>query len=459
MSKYLKYWLLALILNLEFVDAGHKLCIIGSGYVGLVAGTCLAEFGNNVICADIDAKKIKMLNEGKIPIYEPGLSELISKQVKLNRIEFTTDVSCAIRKSDVLFIAVGTPMDDNGEANLRYVIDVAKTIGQNLGTYKVICTKSTVPVGTGKKIKEIINSENQNGVEFDIASNPEFLKEGAAIDDFLCPNRVVIGVESEKAKKILNEIYEPLIVKQIPFLYTDIVSAETIKYASNSFLATKISFINEIAEFCELNGANILDVASGMGLDERIGMQFLKPGPGFGGSCFPKDIQELMHKAQSQGLKLTILDAAIKVNQRQKKRIFKKLSMLLDNDLAEKKVAILGLAFKANTDDVRYSPAIELIESLLEKKAIVTAYDPLAMKNMKKLLPDIVYANSWQGALNDADAVVVLTDCEEFKKLNLNEVAALVKQKNILDSRNILSVSKLKELNFNYTNIGNAQTK
>lgn len=432
--------------------------VLGTGYVGLVLGACLADFGHRVICADIDKQKIQKLKNGIIPIYEPGLKEIVDKAVSKGLITFSDDPEETILNSQVIFIAVDTPMNAEGKADLTAIRAVSKMIGTHLNGYKVICTKSTVPIGTGKEIKQIIK-ECSDGLEFDIVSNPEFLKEGAAVNDFLFPERVVIGTESEKALQIMNELYAPLIQKNVPFLYTDILTAESIKYASNSFLAVKISFINEMAHLCDVTGADIKMVAKGMGLDSRIGAKFLNPGPGFGGSCFPKDAQALLHRASSCAVDLKILKAALEANEDQKKRVFKKLSHLLDHQLAHKTIAILGLAFKANTDDVRHSPAISLIAQLLEENVTVRAYDPVAMQNMKKVEPSITYGESIDEVVRDADAVVILTEWDEFKKLDLEHIASLMRHPVLLDARNIVNTEKLAHVGFTYTNIGNALVK
>lgn len=443
--------------NLE--TKNYKISVIGSGYVGLVAGAGLAYFGNSVVCADIDNSKVELLNQGEIPIYEPKLKELISEQIKLDRLKFTSQVEDAIRSSDIIFIAVGTPMDDTGRTDLSYIEAVAKAIGKNLNGYKIICTKSTVPVNTGQLIKDLISLESEDKFEFDVVSNPEFLKEGDAVNDFLNPDRVVLGVETEKAKEILNDIYRPLIERDIPFIYTSLNTAETIKYVANSFLATKISFINEVANFCEKVNADVLVVAKGIGLDKRIGQYFLNPGPGFGGSCFPKDTHSFLHKANQNGLNLQIVEAALKVNAQQRKHVFEKISNLLEGELEGKTIAILGLAFKAETDDIRESPAIYLIKEFLASKANIKAYDPMASNNMKHLYPDITYASSSADALSGADIAVILTEWKEFKELDLSKAASTMKNKVLFDARNILKVNELKDLGFKFANIGLAQVK
>lgn len=433
----------------------REVAVIGTGYVGLVLGACTAKFGHNTVCADVDKNKIQALNNGHIPIYEPGLKELVAQGVQDNKLHFTSDVESVINNAEVIFIAVGTPMDEDGQADLSYVKAVAKTIGKNLNGYKLICTKSTVPIGTGKIIKNIILNENPNA-KFDIASNPEFLREGSAIVDFIKADRIVIGVDSQKAKELLYDIYQPLLKENVPMVVTDIVTAETIKYAANSFLATKISFINEIANLCEETGANIVKVVEGIGLDKRIGKQFLNPGPGFGGSCFPKDTQALLYAGKQHKSDLRVVEAALLANENQKKRVFKKLSKLFNNDLKGKTVGILGLAFKAETDDVRYSPAIALIEQLIKENVKVKAFDPVAAENMKKIFSNILYCGSIEEVAKNTDAIVVLTEWNQFKHLDFARLKPLVNKAIVLDTRNILDPKKLKQLGYKFENIGNA---
>ncbi len=452
-------WLLvsALIISTPAAGATRKIGVMGTGYVGLVLGTCLAEFGHDVICADIDSKKIAMLNKGQIPIYEPGLKEMVPRLVEQGRLKFSDDPAQVIQDTDVIFIAVGTPMSDDGRANLSAVKAVARTIGENLNDYKLICTKSTVPIGTGVEIKNIIRNYAPEDSEFDIVSNPEFLKEGTAIDDFMNPERVVIGCQTTCAEDIMEDIYRPLYERGVPFVYTDLPTAETIKYACNAFLAVKISFINEMANLCDMTGADVLGVAKGMGLDSRIGHKFLRPGPGFGGSCFPKDVQALLYRAQSSGIDLRVVNAALNANLAQKEWVFKKFKRLMGNDLVGKKIAVLGLAFKANTDDVRYSPAITFIERILEAGAYVRAYDPIAIHTMKEVFPHIEYGNSIYDTVKDADAVAILTEWNEFRMLDLAKVKELLNEPVLLDARNLLNVADLEAHGFTYDNIGNAQ--
>ncbi|RMD52053.1 MAG: UDP-glucose/GDP-mannose dehydrogenase family protein, partial [Nitrospirae bacterium] len=364
--------------------------VIGTGYVGLVTGVCFSEFGVDVTCVDKDEQKITLLKEGKVPFYEPGLEEMLRKNQKENRIHFTTDTAEAVRSSLVIFIAVGTPPRGDGRAELKYVKEVAKEIAKNMDGYKVIVTKSTVPVGTGDIIKEIINANLKKRVDFDVVSNPEFLREGAAIEDFMRPNRVVIGASSPQAIAIMKDLYSPLYLIETPMIITDIKTAELIKYASNAFLATKISFINEMAILCEKIGGDVHTVAKAMGLDKRIGPKFLHPGPGYGGSCFPKDTMALRQIGKEHSVELRIVDATIKVNDEQKERMFNKINSSMGG-LKNKRLAILGLSFKPNTDDIRESPSIYLIKRLLNEGAKIRAYDPAAMDNAKKVLPSITY--------------------------------------------------------------------
>ena len=439
-------------------SVGRKIGVIGTGYVGLVVGACLADMGNKVICCDNDAEKIAVLNNGHIPIFEPGLKELVAKVKQQGAIEFSADPEQVVQKSDIIFIAVGTPMNEEGEADLSAVKAVARLIGSQLkqGDEKLIVTKSTVPIGTGAEIKRIILKHSQGKGNFEIVSNPEFLREGSAIKDFLKPDRIVIGAESEHAYSVMNDIYQVLLERKVPFVYTTIPTAETIKYASNSFLAVKVSFINEIAQLCDVTGADINMVSEGVGSDPRIGRLFFKPGPGFGGSCFPKDLQALLYKGRSSSVELRVAKAALEANNGQKQYVFEKLARLLKNDLKGKTIALLGLAFKANTDDVRYSPAITMIENLLEAGAHIKAYDPEAIQTMKKLFPSLEYGSSLYEVVAGADAIALLTEWDEFRVMDLAKVRALVRQPIILDARNILSCKKLKQLGFTYENIGNA---
>lgn len=431
-----------------------RIAMIGTGYVGLVTGAGLSDFGNKVMCTDVDHEKIAILNGGKIPSYEPGLQDLVFRNMQAGRLSFTTDVPAAIRESEVVFIAVGTPMSETGEADISHVKTAAETIGKNLTDYKVVCTKSTVPIGTGELIRAIIKEHCPSGAEFDIVSNPEFLREGAAVKDFLIPDRVVIGSDSERALKIMRDVYRALFINETPMVITDIPTAEAIKYASNAFLATKISYINEMANLCDKTGADVHVVAKAMGLDGRISPKFLHPGPGFGGSCFPKDTQAIVLQAEKHGVELGVIKAVIKANELQRKRVIEKLKNLLGSNLRGTTVAVLGLAYKSNTDDVRLSPAIPLIEELLTSGATVKAFDPEAMDNMRALFPDVTYCDSLQVAAADVDAVVVMTEWHEFRGMDLEEVAQLVKRRILVDARNILNPRELKRLGFRFETMG-----
>ena len=430
-----------------------KITIIGTGYVGLVSGAGLAEFGHEVACLDIDENKIKNLNSGKIPIYEPGLENLVRKNVQDKRLAFSSDIEKNIIESNIIFIAVGTPQDENGKADLKAVKSVVDLVAKNLNNYKIICTKSTVPVGTGKWIESLIRSINPN-LEFDYVSNPEFLREGAAVNDFLSPDRVIIGSRTEKAFNEMKEVYRPLYINETPILSTSIETAEMIKYASNSFLALKISYINEIANLCEEVGADVHQVAKAMGQDGRISSKFLHPGPGFGGSCFPKDIEALYALGKEKNIELNTIDATIKTNKNQKKRILDKLLRLLNNQVTGKKIAVLGLSFKPNTDDIRESPSLYIISELSKLGAVVDAYDPVAIENFKSMHQNINYSGSWKECVKDADACIVLTEWNEFRGMDLNELKSLLKTPILIDAKNIFSIEKLKLLKFNYDNVG-----
>ena len=439
----------------ERLNAYEKtIAVIGTGYVGLVTGAGLAEIGNTVICADIVKEKIDALKQGIIPIYEPGLDQLVARNVSEGRLSFTCDVADTIAKADVIFIAVGTPMRDDGSADMESFKAVINTIANNLNGYKILVTKSTVPIGIGAWVKTLFNDRKIDADLYDLASNPEFLREGVAVDDFLSPDRIVIGVESDKARAIMQKIYQPMIERNIPIVFTNLATSETIKYASNAFLATKISFINEMSNLCEAVGAKVYTVARAMGLDRRIGPLFLNPGPGFGGSCFPKDCHELVHMAQQCGVDMQVVQAALDANEEQKEVAVKKLSSLTRDSLEGKTVAILGLAFKANTDDIRYSPAITAINMLLKKGARVQAYDPVATENMKKLFADIVYCSSPYEALAGADACIVLTEWPEFKVLDLGRMALMMRAKIVVDMRSVLDRDMLENLGFTYDTVG-----
>jgi len=430
-----------------------KITIIGTGYVGLVSGAGLAEFGHEVACLDIDENKIKNLNSGKIPIYEPGLENLVRKNVQDKRLAFSSDIEKNIIESNIIFIAVGTPQDENSKADLRSVKSVVDLVADNLNDYKLICTKSTVPVGTGKWIESIIRSKNPN-LDFDYVSNPEFLREGAAVNDFLSPDRVIIGSRTDKAFNEMKEVYRSLYINETPIMNTSIETAEMIKYASNSFLALKISYINEIANLCEEVGADVHQVAKAMGRDGRISSKFLHPGPGFGGSCFPKDIKALYELGKEKNIELNTVNAAIEANKTQKKRILNKLLSLLDNQVTGKKIAVLGLSFKPNTDDIRESPSLYIISELSKRGAVIDAYDPVAMENFKSIHQNINYSDTWKECVKDADACIVLTEWNEFRGMDLNELKLLLKTPVLFDAKNIFSIEKLKILKFIYDNVG-----
>ncbi|MFN4197018.1 MAG: UDP-glucose dehydrogenase family protein [Caldimicrobium sp.] len=433
-----------------------NISVIGTGYVGLVCGAGLADFGMKVICVDIDEEKIKCLKKGEIPFYEPGLEELVKKNYKAGRLNFTTDFAKAIKNSLVIFICVGTPSLPDGSVDLTQIKDVALKIADVIDEYKVIVTKSTVPVGTNKWIKELINKHKKTDAEIDVISNPEFLREGNAVEDFMHPDRVIIGGESAYAIAIIKDIYRPLYLAETPFIITNLETAELIKYASNAFLATKITFINEIANFCEKVGADVTVVAKGMGLDPRIGPKFLNPGPGFGGSCFPKDVKALIIQGKQVSSPFKILEAVIEVNEKQKLRVISKLENFL-GDLKDKVIAILGLSFKPNTSDVRESPSLSVIPKLIEKGAKIKVYDPVAMEEFKKAVGDnlpIEYSASPEEAVKNAHAMVILTEWNEFRFLDLAIIKNLMKTPVLIDMRNIYEPEIVKKLGFSYSGIG-----
>ena len=429
--------------------------VIGTGYVGLVAGAGLADFGMHVICIDKDKAKIDSLEKGEIPFYEPGLKELVDRNVQNGRLTFSTELAPAIKQSLVIFIAVGTPSDGQGGVDLTYVKAVAEELGELVDEYKVVVTKSTVPVGTNRWIQEIINNKTPSDIKIDIVSNPEFLREGAAVEDFMRPNRVVLGSESQQALAIVKDIYRPLYLIETPFVITGLETAEMIKYASNAFLATKISFINEVANLCEAVGADVHQVAKAMGLDKRIGPKFLHPGPGFGGSCFPKDTEAMARLGQDYQSPMRIVETVIEVNHAQKMRMVDKIENAL-GDLTSKKIAILGLSFKPNTSDVRESPAITIIGELLARKAKVAAYDPAAMEEFKRIFPEgkIEYKTGPYEAAEGADALVVVTEWNEFRNLDLNRIKKSLNQPVLIDLRNIYDPRRMKELGFDYSSVG-----
>ncbi len=431
-----------------------KIAVIGTGYVGLVSGAGISDFGHIVTCVDIVKEKINLLKNGKIPIYEPGLDELVDRNVKAERLNFSTDIPKVIKESEVIFIAVGTPEAKNGEADITAIESVSKTIGENLNGYKVICTKSTVPIGTGSKVCKWINQSINHGIEFDYVSNPEFLREGSAVKDFLWPDRVIIGATRKKAFNIMKDVYRPIYINETPILHTNVVTAEMIKYASNAFLALKISYVNEVANLCDEVGADIHQVTKAMGQDGRISAKFLHPGPGFGGSCFPKDTKAFSSFSKNNGLSIQTVEAAISTNVQQKKRMVNKMESLIGSSFKDKKIAILGLAFKSNTDDVRESPAINMINAIINQGGIVKAFDPVANESMKEIFPKLNYFDSWQLACKNVDGVVIMTEWNEFRAMNLTLLKSLLAKPVLLDTRNILSPRKLKELGFIYDNVG-----
>lgn len=439
-----------------------KITVIGTGYVGLVTGTCFAETGNDVLCVDIDEKKIAKLKSGQIPIYEPGLEKLFLRNQKEGRLHFTTKLDEAFKDSKIIFLALPTPPDGDGNADLQYVLGVAGEIGRLLTSdhYKIIIDKSTVPVGTADKVREtIISSGRANGLDvsltFDVVSNPEFLREGVAVDDFMKPDRVVIGTTSEKAKKVLGDLYAPFVRQGNPIIYMDERSAELTKYAANSFLATKISFMNEIAQLCEKLGADVDHVRRGIGSDDRIGRRFLFPGVGYGGSCFPKDVKALAQSARETGYTFKILDAVMEVNDKQKLHLIPAVRAYFKNDLNGKKIALWGLAFKPNTDDVREAPALYMIEELLKHGATISAFDPEAMHNVKEILGDkITFAESQYDTLQDADALIIATEWSEFRTPDFTRMKSLLKNNVIFDGRNLFDLSRMEECGFHYVSIG-----
>lgn len=436
-----------------------NIAIVGTGYVGLVSGACFAETGATVTCVDVDENKIEALKKGIIPIYEPGLDELVVKNVRAGRLKFSTCLPDIINEQEIVFTAVGTPPDEDGSADLKYVLQVAKTIGENLNRYLVVVTKSTVPVGTSRKVYTAIKKElDKRGVDvqFDVASNPEFLKEGNAIKDFMSPDRVVIGVESERAKKILTKLYKPFLINNFRVIFMDIPSAEMTKYAANSMLATRISFMNDIANLCELVGADVNKVRAGIGSDTRIGRKFLYAGCGYGGSCFPKDVKALIKTADDNGYSLEVLKAVERVNERQKGVMFEKLKRSFNGEsLAGKKFALWGLAFKPETDDMRESTALVVMKKLLDEGCIVTAYDPEAMKECKRIMGDsIIYCNDMYEAVNGADALLLLTEWKEFRLPDWEAIGRSMNRKLVLDGRNIYDKEDLNEHGFEYHCIG-----
>ncbi|MBV9062282.1 MAG: UDP-glucose/GDP-mannose dehydrogenase family protein [Alphaproteobacteria bacterium] len=431
-----------------------RIAMIGTGYVGLVSGACLSEFGHDVICVDKDAGKIDALKAGKMPIFEPGLDDVVTTNVKAKRLSFSQDLEAAVPQADAVFIAVGTPSRrGDGHADLSYVFAAAEEIAQNLNGYTVIVTKSTVPVGTSRKVEEIVGKTRRDA-EFDVASNPEFLREGSAIEDFRRPDRVVVGAESDRAKAVMKEVYRPLYLNETPLLFTSRETSELIKYAANAFLATKITFINEIADICEKVNADVQDVARAIGLDGRIGGKFLHAGPGFGGSCFPKDTLALLKTSQQVGAPTRIVDAVVEVNEARKTRMTEKIADAI-GEVKGKTIAVLGLTFKPNTDDMRDAPSLVILPGLQEKGATIRAYDPEGMDEARKHL-DIAFCKDAYQAVSGADAVVILTEWNEFRALDLKRMKALMKAPVMIDLRNIYRPAQMAEAGFTYTSVGRA---
>jgi UDPglucose 6-dehydrogenase len=430
-----------------------NICVIGTGYVGLVTGTCLAEFGMNVICVDNDQPKIDLLKQGKVPIYEPGLEDLVLKNMKEGRLSFSASIEEGVTQSLVIFIAVGTPSHDDGSADLRAAEEVAKEIARYMNGYKVIVVKSTVPVGTSRILKKLIQDHQNKPMAFDIVSNPEFQREGSAIEDFMRPDRVTIGAETEQAVAIMKDIYSALYLIETPFVITSLESAEMIKYAANAFLATKVSFINEIANLCETMGADVHHVAKAMGLDGRIGKKFLHPGPGYGGSCFPKDTRALLRMAKERGYSFKILDSVIHANEEQKKRMVNKIKEKV-GDFRGKIIGVLGLSFKPNTDDIRESSSIAIIRDLLAMGAKVKAFDPAAMGEASVILPEVEYGKDAYDVAEGCDVLVLATEWNQFRRLDLQRIKALLKAPIFIDLRNVYEPEQMKRMGFNYCGVG-----
>lgn len=435
-----------------------NIAIVGTGYVGLVSGTCFAEMGINVTCVDVNEQKIQSLLNGEIPIYEPGLEDMVKKNVAAGRMRFTTDLTACLDDVEIVFSAVGTPPNEDGSADLKYVLEVAKTFGQHVKKYTILVTKSTVPVGTAQKVKAAIQVElDKRGeqVEFDVASNPEFLKEGAAIKDFMAPDRVVVGTESERARKIMSKLYKPFMLSGERMIFTDIPSAEMIKYAANSMLATRISFMNDIANLCELVGADVNMVRKGIGSDTRIGKKFLYAGCGYGGSCFPKDVKALIKTAEQNGYPMRVLQAVEAVNERQKSILFEKLLRYFGGDIQGKTIALWGLAFKPETDDMREAPALVLIEKIRQAGATVRVYDPIAMTECKRRIGNqVIYCKDMYEATLDADALLLVTEWKEFRMPSLTALSRIMANKVVIDGRNIYDAEDMRENGFVYYKIG-----
>jgi len=430
-----------------------NIAVVGTGYVGLVTGTCFAEFGVNVVGVDKDEAKIASLQKGKVPFFEPGIEEMVERNQREERLAFTSDMKAAVEKALVIFIAVGTPSSESGAADLSYVRDVALGIARYMNDYKVIVTKSTVPMGTGAMIRRLIEENQPRPIPFSVVSNPEFLREGSAIEDFMRPNRIVIGAEDPQAIAILKDLYKPLYLIETPFVVTNVVSAEMIKYASNAFLATKISFINEVANLCEAVGADVHEVARGMGLDNRIGRKFLHPGPGFGGSCFPKDTRAVLNMGREAGVPVRIIEAVMEVNERQGARMVDKIRRAVGG-LKGRRIAVLGLSFKPNTSDIRESPAVRIAEELMREGAVVRAYDPAAMEEAQRTLRGLEYAEDPYDAARGCDAVIIATEWNQFRGLDWGKMKAALSSPVVIDLRNVYEPAQMKQLGMTYVCVG-----
>jgi UDPglucose 6-dehydrogenase len=436
----------------------HRVCVIGSGYVGLVAGACLADFGNHVTCLDVDEDKISILKSGRIPFYEPGLEELVERNVNRGRLEFSTEPGPSISDAEVIVLAVGTPPDDSGDVDLSYVEEAAGQVARNLSGYKVVIQKSTVPVGTCEKIKKWIEQAAPGG-KVDVVSNPEFLREGSAVEDFMSPDRVIIGADSKDALEVIESMYAPLYSNNVPFLQTDVRTAELIKYASNAFLASKISFINDVANLCEKIGADVEIVAKGLGYDTRIGPQFLRAGAGFGGSCFPKDTQALLKMGEKHGTAMRVVEAAVKTNQEQREKMLEKIVDGASGDIEGKTVGMLGLSFKPNTDDIRESPALFVAEKLLAMDVEVRAYDPVAMKNAASILPELTYCSDVYDAAVGCEVLALFTEWNEFKNVDFHKLASVMAGRSIVDCRNVWEAHEVEDAGFDYEGVGRGRSQ
>lgn len=431
-----------------------KIAVIGSGYVGLVSGACFTEFGHSVVCADVDENKIDSLNNGQIPIYEPGLDQIVKRNTFAGTLSFTTDIETAVRDCEVVFIAVGTPSRrGDGHANLSYVYAAAKTIANSIDGYTVVVTKSTVPIGTGDEVERIIQETNPDA-DFSVVSNPEFLREGAAIEDFKRPDRIVVGVEDEQSKDVMEEVYRPLFLNQSPLVFVNRRTSELIKYAANGFLAMKITFINEIADLCEATGANVQDVARGIGLDNRIGSKFLNAGPGYGGSCFPKDTLALAKTAQDHDTPVRLIETTIAINDNRKRAMARRVIKACDGEVRDKKIAILGLTFKPNTDDMRDAPSIAIIQNLQDKGAHIQAYDPEGMNEARKILTDVTYFDDPYSAAKNAEVLVIVTEWDVFRALDLDLIREMMTTPNLIDLRNIYQAKEIERKGIAYFSIG-----